>query len=241
MIKKLLSKIRKRETPFWEAVYKAGKRLRKINMPVIWPLYTLLAAERRSRLAIWDKLTSFLYYEPLFKTYCKSCGSGLNLIGGVPQVSDLLSVHVGNGVTMHGVATFVGSKVYSTPELFVGDNTHLGYQMGIAVGRKITIGSHVLIANRVSLAGYDLHPLDPVRRTNNEPPDESGCGDIEIKDYAWIGMNCLIMKGVTVGKASIVAAGSVVTKDVPDFCIVAGNPAKVVKMLDEYRHTLDET
>lgn len=241
MLKKLLNKIRKRETPFWDGVYRAGKRLRKINMPVIWPLHKLLAAERRFRLALWDKVTSFLYYEPLFKTCCKSCGSGLHLIGGMPQVNDLLSLHVGNSVTMHGAATFVGSKVYSNPELIIGDNTHLGYQMGIAVGRKITIGSHVLIANRVSLAGYDLHPLDPVRRTNNEPPDESGCGDIEIKDYAWIGMNCLIMKGVTIGKASIVAAGSVVTKDVPDFCIVAGNPAKVVKVLEEYRHKLDET
>ena len=240
MIKTLLNKIRGRETPFWEKIYRFAKRIRNINMPVLRPFHHFLRAERDIRLSLWDRLTGFFYYEPIFKTCCQSCGHGLYLIGGVPQVSSLLSAYVGNNVTMHGAATFVASKVYSNPELVIGNNTHLGYQMGIAVGRKVAIGSNVLIANRVSLVGYDMHPLDPIKRINNEPPDESGCGDIEIKDYAWIGMNCLIMKGVTIGQASIVAASSVVTKDVPDFCIVAGNPAKIVKRLDKYRHCLNE-
>lgn len=54
-------------------------------------------------------------------------------------------------------------------------------------------------------------------------------GDISIKDDVWIGLNSIILSGVTIGKGAVVAAGSVVTKDVPDYAIVGGNPAKIIK------------
>ncbi len=239
MIKQLSRKIRKRETPFWDKAYRVAKSMRSINMPAIWPVYHLLRGERAFRLATWGRLTSLLYYEPILRSMCSECGRRLRLIGGIPLVSDLLNMHIGNDVTMHGAATFAASKVYPNPMLIIGDHSHLGYQMNIAVGQKVEIGCHVLIASRVALVGYDLHPLDPIKRAKNEPPGESGCGDIVIKDYAWIGMSCTILKGVTIGKGAIVATGAVVTKDVPDLCIVAGNPAKVVKELNEYRHSFD--
>jgi galactoside O-acetyltransferase len=56
---------------------------------------------------------------------------------------------------------------------------------------------------------------------------------IEIKDKAWIGFNSIILKGVTIGEGSVVASGSVVTKDVPDFTLVAGNPARIIKHLNQ--------
>lgn len=232
MIKAVLVKIRKRETPFWDKVYRTGKSLRSINMPVFTPLYVFLRGERTLRLSIWDRIKSFIYYEPMFKTLCRKCGKGLNLVGGIPQVHDLLVLEVGDYAIMHGAGTFTASKITKEPLLKIGNNVHLGYQMGISVGTKIIIEDNVLIANRVSLVGYDQHPIDPVRRINGEPPDISGCGDIIIKKNAWIGMNCIILKGVTIGEAAIVAAGSIVTKDVPPFSIVAGNPAKIVKKIE---------
>lgn len=54
-----------------------------------------------------------------------------------------------------------------------------------------------------------------------------------ISDDAWIGLNAIILKGVKIGKGAIVGAGSVVTKNVPDMAVVAGNPARIIKMLDE--------
>lgn len=146
-----------------------------------------------------------------------------------------LKIYLGNNVSLHGVSTFIAGKVFESPSLYIGDNSHLGYQMGISVGTKISIGKHVLIANRVALIGYDAHPIDPILRSENYPPDETGCGDITIEDYAWIGANVTILKNVTIGKASIVAAGSIVTKNVPPYTIVAGNPAIIVKTLDEYK------
>lgn len=237
----LSDKIRKRETPFWLCLYKFAKRIRKLNFPVIRPLHLLLRAERYLRHTAWDGLLKYIYYEPMFKTYCESCGKSLNLLCGLPQVIGPLKLYIGDNVTLHGVATFVAGKSYDNTVLTVGNNSHLGYQMGISVGTKVIIGDNVLIANRVSLVGYDPHPLDPVLRSQNLPPDESGCGDIIIEDYAWIGMNSLILKNVTVGKASIVAAGSVVTKDVPPYTIVAGNPAVVVKNLDQLKNKYENT
>lgn len=231
----IIDKIRKRETPFWQAVYKIAKRVSRINMPVIKPLHIFLDAERSFRHTAWNEFRRVFYDEPIFKTYCQRCGHGLNLSCGIPAVIGPLQIYIGDNVSLHGVGTFVAGKVYPDPVLRIGDNSHLGYQMGISVGTKIEIGNHVLIANRVSLVGYDLHPADPIKRAQNNPPDESGCGDIVIEDYAWIGMNSIILKNVTIGKASIVAAGSVVTKDVPPYSIVAGNPAKVVKSLDGFR------
>ena len=52
---------------------------------------------------------------------------------------------------------------------------------------------------------------------------------IVIKDKAWIGFNCIIMKGVTIGEGAVIGAGSVVTKDVPDYAVVGGNPAQIIK------------
>jgi len=231
----IINKIRSRETPFWNTAYKMAKIINNINMPVIKPLYVLLRGERTIRLAVWEKFKRFFYYEPIFKTYCCHCGTGLNLYGGIPQIMGPLCIYLGKNVSLHGVGTFVAGKVFSNPTLRIGDYSHLGYQMGISVGTKIEIGTHVLIANRVSLVGYDFHPLDPIKRAENNPPDFKGCGDIIIEDYAWIGMNSIILKNVTIGKASIVAAGSVVTNDVPAYSIVAGNPAKVVKSLDDYK------
>ena len=57
-------------------------------------------------------------------------------------------------------------------------------------------------------------------------------GKVTVKQNAWIGMNVTICPGVTIGKYAVVGAGAVVTKDVPDYAVVAGVPAKVIKMLD---------
>jgi acetyltransferase-like isoleucine patch superfamily enzyme len=88
----------------------------------------------------------------------------------------------------------------------------------------ITIGDNVLIGPKVNLVSEN-HPIDPTQRKSliGKP--------IVIKDNAWIGASATILPGITVGENSIVAAGSIVTKDVPDNTIVAGNPAKQIKTL----------
>lgn len=93
---------------------------------------------------------------------------------------------------------------------------------------KITIGDNVMVGPRVSFytAG---HPTDAEIR--NEAL-EFGL-PITVKDNVWIGGNVVILPGVTIGKNSIVAAGAVVTKDVPDNVIVGGNPARIIREIGD--------
>lgn len=113
---------------------------------------------------------------------------------------------------------------------------------------KIEIGKNVTIAWGSTFYDHDSHSLDYIERRKDidEELKDIRTGNhfiqnknwnvvnskpIKICDDAWIGMNCIILKGVTIGEGAIVGAGSVVTKDVPAWTVVGGNPAKVIKTL----------
>ncbi len=87
----------------------------------------------------------------------------------------------------------------------------------------ITIEDHVRIAANVQLISNNHDPYDLAILT---------CKPVVIKESAWIGAGATILPGVCVGKHAIVGASAVVTKDVPDYAVVVGNPARVIKMLD---------
>ena len=105
---------------------------------------------------------------------------------------------------------------------------------------NITIGSHCLVSWNVGIADSDFHPLEPAQRLvdaqalapyfkNRPPRPKLKTAPVKISDNVWIGMNAVILKGVTIGENSVVAAGSVVTKNVEANTVVAGNPAVAVK------------
>lgn len=107
---------------------------------------------------------------------------------------------------------------------------------------KLSIGNYVCIASGVIIlmGGNHNHPTDsisvyPFAETIADTYEPKG--DTVIKSDAWIGMNAMIMPGITIGEGAIVASGSVVTKDVPPYTVVGGNPAKVIKS----RFTEEET
>ncbi|MDB8558407.1 acyltransferase [Turicibacter sanguinis] len=101
---------------------------------------------------------------------------------------------------------------------------------GMVIGENcnlIQIGNNVTIAPQAYLLAHDASTKKLLGYTK--------IGLISIRDNVFIGARALILPGVTIGKNSIVAAGAVVTKDVPESVIVAGNPAKIIMTLDEYR------
>jgi len=121
----------------------------------------------------------------------------------------------------------------------VGDFTLLNGALVMA-DERIEIGSHCLISWNVGIADSDFHPLEPAQRLIDAQAVAPFYKDrplrpkletrpVKISDNVWIGMNAIILKGVTIGENSVVAAGAVVTKSVPANCVVAGNPAAVVK------------
>ena len=131
---------------------------------------------------------------------------------------------------------FYGGKIS------VGDNTYIGPQTIIQSKELITIGNDVIIANNVIIVDNNNHPTSPEMRQQMSSCDDflndelwswkfADSKPIVIEDNVWIGRDSRIMKGVTIGKGAIVALGAIVTKDVPPYTIVAGNPATVVKKI----------
>jgi acetyltransferase-like isoleucine patch superfamily enzyme len=118
----------------------------------------------------------------------------------------------------------------------IGDRTFLGGST-IVCAEKIEIGNDVLISWGCTIVDHNSHALDWASRKNDVVAWAQGRKDwdgvkmspVRICDRAWIGFNVIILKGVTIGEGAIVGAGSVVTKDVPPYSIVAGNPAKVIR------------
>lgn len=125
----------------------------------------------------------------------------------------------------------------------IGNNTYIGGPSKIGAIESITIGNDVIISGEVHVFDNNNHPTDPETRyamtqsADSEGPlwswMESESKPVVIEDNVWIGERSTVLKGVRIGKGSIVACNSVVTKDVPPYTIVAGNPAKVVKNLLE--------
>lgn len=228
-LNELATKIRRRETPFFDRLYRLLKSARSANVPVIRPLHRFLYAERLFRLEAWHWLVQNFYYIPLFKSQCRSYGRDLKLVAGIPQLVGDAHIHLGDNCLLHGTTTIVGAKVFDAPTLRIGDNTHLGYNLHITVGCDITIGRDVMIAGGVSIFSYDGHSSNPAER-HGVAPKETG-KPIVIEDNVWIGTRSIIMKGVTIGKNSIVAPSCVVTQKVPADSLVIGNPARAFPLI----------
>jgi acetyltransferase-like isoleucine patch superfamily enzyme len=151
-----------------------------------------------------------------------------NKTSGAVVIGDHVSVYTGCSFAIgeHG-------------QCIIGDFTLLNGAL-IMAEEKIEIGSHCLISWNVGIADCDFHPLEPAQRLIDAQalaPFYEGrprrpslkTAPVRIADNVWIGMNSTILKGVTIGENSVVAAGSVVTKTVDANVVVAGNPATVVK------------
>lgn len=118
---------------------------------------------------------------------------------------------------------------FATVNNGVGD-VHIGHHSRVGMGNvligPVRIGNHVMLAQNIVLSGLN-HQYQNVDLPISQQPVSTG--PIVVEDECWIGANAVITAGVTIGKHSVVAGGSVVTKNVPPYCVVAGNPAKIIK------------
>jgi len=120
---------------------------------------------------------------------------------------------------------------YSYPNIHVGDHSNLGFRpIVIAALSEIRIGNHVLFGPEVVIIGGG-HNITVPGRFMCDVSEKTGNEDlgVTIEDDVWIGARAVLLHGVRVGRGSVIGAGSVVTKSVPPYAIVAGNPARVVR------------
>jgi len=115
--------------------------------------------------------------------------------------------------------TDFGKNISFGENVFVNASYHFQDQGGIRIGDNVLIGHQVVLASL-------NHDMRPKYRQNLYP------GEIVIKNDTWIGSNATVIKDITIGEGAVVAAGSVVTKNVPPYTIVGGNPARVIKEIE---------
>ncbi len=129
------------------------------------------------------------------------------------------------------------NSFFTYDTISIGNDVYIGpYAMfsslkGIEIGKKVTVGPHVsIMAGNHNFREVGNYMFDvKYKREDDDLP-------VVIEDDTWIGCNVTILKGVKIGRGAIVGAGSVVTKNVPNYAIVAGNPAKIIK----YRFTEEQ-
>ncbi len=160
------------------------------------------------------------------------------MISPMKQIID--DVKLGKNVKIYGFVNLYGCEI--------GDNTKIGnfveIQKAAKIGRNCKISSHTFICEGVTiedevLVGHNVSFINDVypRATNEngtlQTDEDWRCIPTLVKRGASIGSSATLLCGITVGEESIVGAGSVVTKDVPPHTIVAGNPAKVLRKIEE--------
>ncbi len=222
--------IKRAETPFYAGLKRCAAAVLRFDLPFWRPAGLALRATyvgpRFVRAAL-RRMAAVLYYGPVFKSYCASCGRNLSL-ELVPSVSGPVKIFIGRDVCISGALGIAGGHVLDAPEFRVGDRVFLGHQVSFRVSRRIVVEDGVMIAQGCYITDSDEHPLDAERRAAGFPPDAADIRSVRIGRNAWIGRGACILKGVTIGEGAIVGAGAVVARDVPPFSIAVGNPALIL-------------
>lgn len=181
----------------------------------------------------------FTFYKHLFK----KCGS--IFIAGSFRISGKRNIKIGKlsagrRVTIDAIKYF-NDKVYS-PSIVIGHNVSFSDDVHIACTNSIRIGNNILLGSHIYITDHDhgIYSGDDIKHSSPaEPPPcryLTSTGSVIIEDNVHIGEYVCIMKNVKIGKGSVIGALSVVTKDVPEYSIAVGNPARVIKKYDFGNH-----
>lgn len=153
---------------------------------------------------LWDKL-----WAPCYKACMKHCGRGVYIRPTCSDIKGLWNLSIGDGTSIPKGSTFYCTKA------------------PLIIGRKVIFGPKPTIItgdHRIDIIGkYIIDVTDTEKLPENDLP-------VVIEDDVWCGANVTILKGVTIGRGSVIAAGAVVTKSFPPYSIIGGVPAKLIKM-----------
>jgi acetyltransferase-like isoleucine patch superfamily enzyme len=226
-----LLRIKRGDSAPTRVVRDAYKRLIRWNMPdskYTRPVYSSLYRAYGAYEGLREFVAGKLLFEPMARARFHSVGTGLHL-QALPYIIGHARISIGNDCRF-GYFSVSSGRFTDTPELTIGDNVSVGSAVRFVVNQRITIGNNVGIASWCWLADSDGHPTDiEAREAGTTSLSEDDFKPITIEDYVWLGHGARILKGVTVGRGAVVAAGSVVAKDVPPGALAMGNPARIIK------------
>ena len=185
--------------------------------------------------------------EALFYAFRASLGlfvtnefrKNVNCMGGVDLMWPLYLKNgkyatVGDGfcaepaLRLECIDNYMGQKFH--PQLTIGSHVGFGYRCHIGCALSITIGNYVLFGSNILITDHNHGSLSEEHKDipwRKRPLTVKG--PVMIGDNVWIGDKATVLPGVTIGDGAVIAANAVVTKDVPAFTVVAGNPARIIK------------
>ncbi|CAM4099695.1 Transferase [Zobellia roscoffensis] len=177
----------------------------------------------------WATWVIFKGNKVRFKTY-SSTGAPYVMVARGGEMSIGNSFTMNNGIHGNPIGCYDKCTFFidNGAELRIGKNVGMS-QGAIICHHKITIGDNVKIGGGAKIYDTDFHALDPIIRASKEDILHKAKAEVQIKNNAFIGAFSIILKGVIIGENSIVGAGSVVAKSIPDNQIWAGNPAKFIR------------
>jgi|GEM_PF-1665410 len=210
-----------------------ARRVFALRIPGTRAHRALAHAYLGARLA-WFELQRIVLFQPMFEALCASVGQGVRLElcpdSKLPFLQNV-ALHLARDVRLSGRTSFSGARNAKVrPRIEIGEGSYVGHRCVLRAGTGIQIGQHVLIASNTLLSGDPGHPLSAIAR-RSEPAPEGELGEIVIEDDVWLAYNVSVVGTVRIGRGAVVAAGSVVTRDVPAYALVAGNPARVIRSL----------
>ncbi len=145
---------------------------------------------------------------------------------GRPSVRNYGTLLVGDRVQLVSTLAPIELVAGENGTLALGEGVYINYGCSISAQQLVRIGAFSNIGPHVTMMDNDFHRLEPERR--QERPESQ---PIMLEENVWVGARAIILRGVTIGAGSVVAAGSVVTRDVPPRMLVGGVPAKILKSL----------
>lgn len=173
-----------------------------------------------------NQLLYYLFQFPFYRLTMGKIGSSSRLVK--TKIDGHKNIYIGSRVFVndHGWLACLPLTGNKNCRLNIGDGTYIGRFCHFYATSKIDIGVKVLIADRVYIAD-NFHEFSDVK----VPVIDQGVrqtNEVTIGDGAWLGENVSVI-GASVGKQSIIGANSVVTKDIPDYCVAVGSPARIIK------------
>lgn len=188
---------------------------------------SVIGRSRRFFLRVWQIVRTRLLWG--WRLYALGSRS---VLGKSMQINNPRAVAIRSRVTISDqfILADLCPNQREVPKISIGDGCIILYRFQCNAAQSVRIGRNVLIASNVLITDSD-HVIEP----GGVPVTRNGrfvTRPVFIDDNCWIGQNAVVLKGVTIGRESIVGANSVVTHDVPSRSVVAGNPARVIKKLE---------
>ena len=184
----------------------------------------LLMPRNQARPRLWVRLllNPFKHKRGKHTTICRSVRNDL-----LP----FRNFSIGSNSTVEDYATLNNG----VGDVYIGNNTRIG--IGSVIIGPVTVGNDVRFAQNVVCSGLNHGYQDVTTPIWKQPVTTS---EIIIGDETWIGSNSVVVAGVTIGKHSVIAAGSVVTRSIPHYCVAGGNPAKIIKQYNPATQTWEK-